>query len=119
MAKNNIPVYDTVQDPEVVKMEPNPAYQGIPSDQVKMETNPAYQVITSDHEYTNEGPDPAYEVLASDLANKGPFSAYQDLSSYSGSASASKQKPGDVNYYGDIINDQNITMTINPSYAVP
>ena len=122
MAKNNIPVYDAVQDPEVsdtVKMEPNPAYQGIPSDQVKIETNPAYQVITSDHEHTNEGPDPAYEVLASNLANKGPNSAYQDLSSYSGSTSASKQKPGDVNYYENIINDQNITMTMNPSYAVP
>ena len=105
MAMNDIPDYDAVQDHEIsdtVKMEPNPAYQGLPSDHVKMETNPAYQ------------------VLASDQANKEPDPAYQDLSSYSGRASASKQKPaGDVNHYEDIINEQNITMTKNPSYAVP
>ena len=102
---SNIPVHDTVPDSTV-------------SDKVKMESNPAYEVFTPDH--TNKGPDPAYEMLASDQANKGPDPAYQDLSSYSGRASASKQKPaGDVNYYEDIINDQNITMTKNPSYAVP
>ena len=121
MAMNDIPVYDAVQDHEIsdtVKMEPNPAYQGLPSDQVKMETNPAYQVLASDH--TIKEPDPAYEVLASDIANKGSDPAYQDLSSYSGRASVGKQKPaGDVNYYEDIINEQNITMTKNPSYAVP
>ena len=89
VAMSNIPVYDTVPDLAV-------------PDKVKMESNPAYQ------------------VLASDQANKGPDPAYQDLSSYSGRASASKQKPaGDINYYEDIINDQNITMTKNPSYAVP
>ena len=61
-----------------------------------METNPAYQELPSE---------------------KG---AYQELSSYTGRASVSKQKPvGDVNHYEDIINDQNITMTENPSYAVP
>ena len=103
MTKNNIPLYDTVQDPEVsdmVKIEPNPAYQGLPPDHVKMETNPAYQVITSDQ------------------VNR---KADTDLSSHSGRASISKQKPvGDVNYYEDIINDQiNITMTKNPSYVVP
>ena len=104
---STIPVYDTVPDPVV-------------SDKVKMESNPAYQVLTSDHDHTNKRPDPAYELLASDLANKGPDPAYQDLSSYSGRASISKQKlAGDVNYCEDIINDQNITMNENPSYAVP
>ena len=102
MAMNDIPLYDAVQDPAVsdtVKMEPNPAYQGLPSDHVKMA---------------------AYQVLTSNQANKEPDPAYQDLSSYTGRASISKQKPaGDVNYYEDIINDQNITMTKNPSYAVP
>ena len=89
MAMSNIPVYDTVQDPAV-------------SDTVKMDSNPAYQLLTSDQ------------------ANKEPDPAYQDLSSYSGRASVSKQKPaGDVNYYEDIINEQNIAMTKNPSYAVP
>ena len=105
VATNNIPFYDSIQDYEAsdaVKMEPNPAYQGLPPNNVKMETNPAYQVLTSDQ------------------ANKGPDPAYQDISSFSGRASVSKQKPaGDVNYYEDIINDQNITMTENPSYAVP
>jgi len=105
VAMSNIPVYDIVQDPAVsdtVKMEPNPAYQGLPSDHVRMEHNPAYQVLTSDQ--VNKGPDPAY----------------QDMSSYSGRASVSKQKPaGDVSYYEEIINDQNIAMTKNPSYAVP
>ena len=123
VAMSTILNYDTVPDPAV-------------SDKVKMESNPAYQVLTSDHDHTNKRPDPAYEVLAPDLANKGPDPAYQvvtsdqpnkgpdpayqDMSSYSRRASASKQKPaGDVNYYEDIINDQNITMTKNPSYAVP
>ena len=105
MVANNIPVYDDVQDPVIsntVKMEPNPAYQGLPSDHVKMETNSAYQ------------------LSASDQTNKGPDSAYQELSSYTRRASASKQKPaGNVNYYEEIINEQNITMTKNPSYAVP
>jgi len=105
MALNNIPLYDVMQDPVVsdtVKMEPNPAYQGLTSDQVKMETNPAYQLLASNHPY------------------KGPDLACQDLSSFSGRATVSNQKPaGDVNYYEDIINDQNITMTKNPSYAVP
>ena len=105
MAKNNIPLYNAVQGPVVsdaVEMERNPAYQGLPPDHVKMETNPAYQVLTSDQ------------------VNKGPDLAYQGSSSHSGRASISKQKPaGDVNYYEDIINDQNITMTKNPSYVVP
>ena len=46
---SNVPVYDTVQDPVVsdqAKMEPNLAYQGLPSDYVMMETNPAYQIFT-------------------------------------------------------------------------
>ena len=43
--------------------------------------------------------------------------SYQELSFYS---NVSKQKPaGNVNYYEDIINDQNVAMTKNPSYAVP
>ena len=73
--------------------------QDLVSDKVKMETNPAYQDLPS-----KKAPDPAY----------------QELSSYSGRASVSKQKSaGDVNYYEDIINDQNVTMTENPSYSVP
>ena len=86
---STIPVYDTVQDPAV-------------SDKVKMEANLAYQMLTSNQVY-NE-PDPAY----------------QDLSSHSGRASVNKQKPaGDVSYYENFINEQNITMNKNPSYAVP
>ena len=102
MAMSNNPVYDIVQDPaisDIVKIEPNPAYQGLPSDHVRMEPNPAYQVLTS-----NQG-------------HKGPDPAYQDMSSYSGRARVSKQEPsGDVSYYEDIINEQNFK---NPSYAVP
>ena len=97
---SNIPVYDTVQDPAVsdkVKMETNPAYQVITSHQVKMETNPAYQEMPSDQ--NRKGPDPAY----------------QELSTHSGRANVA----GDVSYYEDIIKDQNIKMTENPSYAVP
>ena len=72
------------------------------SDKVKMETNPAYQVLTSDQVKMEPNP------------------AYQELSSHSGRANVSKQKPaGDVKYYEDIINDQNVNMTENPSYAVP
>ena len=84
---SNIPVYDTVQDPAVF-------------DKVKMETNPAYQEMPSDQ--NRKGPDPAY----------------QDLSSHSGRANVSKPV-GDVNYYEDIIDDQNVKMTENPSYALP
>ena len=106
MAISNIPLYDDVEDPvisDTVKMEPNPAYQGLPSDHVKMETNPAYQGLTFDH--IKMEPNPAYQLLASNQANKGPDPAYQDLSSYCGRASVSKQKPaGDVNYYEEIIN---------------
>ena len=87
LAMSNIPVYDTVQDPAV-------------SDKVKMETNPAYQEMPSDQ--NRKGPDPAY----------------QDLLSHSGRANVSKPA-GDVNYYEDIIDDQIIKMTENPSYAVP
>ena len=79
---NNIPFYDSIQDYEVsdaVKMEHNPAYQGLPPDHVKMETNPAYQVLTFDQ--VHKGPDPAYP----------------DMSSFSGRACVGKQKPaGDV-----------------------
>ena len=86
----NIPVYDVVQDTAA-------------SDKVKMESNPAYQVLTSDQ----------VKMMESNPA-------YQELSSHSGRADVSKQKPaGNVNYYEDIINDQNIPMTENPSYAVP
>jgi len=86
---SNIPINDTLQDPAV-------------SDKVKMDPNPAYKVLTSNQ------------------ANKGLGPTYQDLSSYSGKASVSKQKPaGDVNCYEDIVNEQIITMTKNPSYAVP
>ena len=85
----NIQVYDTVQDPAV-------------SDKVKMESNPAYQVLTSDQVKMEANP------------------AYQELSSHSGRADVSKQKPaGSINYYEDIINDQNVPMTENPSYAIP
>ena len=85
----NIPLYETVHDPSV-------------SDKVKMEFNPAYQVLTSDQVKMESNP------------------AYQELSSHSVRADVSKQKPaGSVNYYKDIINDQNIPMTENPSYAIP
>ena len=67
------------------------------SDKIKMENNPAYQEIPS-----RKGPDPSY----------------QDLLSHSARANVSKPA-GDVNYYEDIINNQNIKMTENPSYAVP
>ena len=70
------------------------------SDKVKMETNPAYKELPADQ--NRKGPDPAY----------------QELSSHSGRANASKPA-GDVNYYEEIINDQNINMTENPSYAIP
>ena len=43
-----IPVYNTVQDP-------------VASDKVKMETNPAYQVLSSDQ--NRKGPDPVYQEL--------------------------------------------------------
>ena len=89
IAMTNIPLYETVQDPPV-------------SDKVKMEPNPAYQVLTSDQVKMESNP------------------AYQELSSHSGTVDVSKQKPaGSVNYYEDIINDQNIPMTENPSYAIP
>ena len=78
----------------------NTVQDPVASDKVKMETNPAYQVLSSDQ--NRKGPDPAY----------------QELSSHSGRANVSKPA-GNVNYYEDIINDQNITMTENPSYAVP
>ena len=87
IAMRNIPVYDIVQDSAV-------------PDKVKMETNPAYKEIPSDQ--NRKGPDPAY----------------QEISLHSGRANVSKPA-GDVNYYEEIINDQNITMTENPSYAVP
>ena len=65
-------------------------------------------------------PNPAYQVLTSDQVKMEPNPAYQELSSHSGRADVSKQKPvGNVNYYEDIINDQNVAMTENPSYAVP
>ena len=89
VAMANIPVYDTVQDPAV-------------SDKVKMEFNPAYQLLTSDQVKMESNP------------------AYEELSSHSGRADVSKQKPaGSVNYYEDIINDQIVPMTENPSYAIP
>ena len=82
-------MYDVVQDPAV-------------SDKVKMESNPAYQVLRSDQVKMEYNP------------------AYQGLSSHYGRANVSKQKPaGNVNYCEDIINDQNIQMTKNPSYAFP
>ena len=62
-------------------------------------------------------PNPSYQVLTTDQVE---MAAYQELSSHSGRADVSKQKPaGSVDYYEDIINDQNVPMTDNPSYAVP
>ena len=83
------PVYDDVQYPTSVK--------------VKVESNPAYQALTSDQVKMESNP------------------SYQELSPHSGrAANVSKQQPaGTVPYYEDIINDQNVTMTNNPSYAVP
>ena len=66
-------------------------------DEVKMKSNPAYQEMPSD-----QGPDPAY----------------QDLPYHSARANVSKPA-GDVNYYEDIIDDQNIKLTENSSYTVP
>ena len=46
----NIAVNDTVQDPALsdkVKMESNPAYQEMPSDQNRKGPDPAYQEISS------------------------------------------------------------------------
>ena len=56
--------------------------------------------------------------MPSDQNRKGPDPAYQEISSHSGRANVNKPA-GDVNYYEDIISDQNIKMTENPSYAVP
>ena len=68
-------------------------------DEVKIEPNSAYQVLRSDQVKMKSNP------------------AYQELSSHSARANVSKQKPaGNVE---DIINDQNISMTNNPSYAFP
>ena len=54
-------------------------------------------------------PNPSYQVLTTDQVE---MAAYQELSSHSGRADVSKQKPaGSVDYYEDIINDQNV-----PSY---
>ena len=78
----------------------NTVQDPVASDKVKMETNPAYQVLSSDQ--NRKGPDPAY----------------QELSLHSGRANVSEPAEN-VNYYEDIINDQNITMTENPSYTVP
>ena len=61
---------------------------------------------------------PAYQEMPSNQNRKGSDPAYQELSSHSGRANVSKPA-GDVNYYEDIISDQNIMMTENPSYAAP
>ena len=83
-------------------MEPNPSYHVLTSDKVKMEPNPSYRVWTSDQVKMEPNP------------------SYQQSSSHSGRADVSKQKlAGNVNYYEDIIIDQNVAMTKNPSYAVP
>ena len=71
------------------------------SDKVKMQSNPAYQVLTSDTVKMQSNP------------------AYGELSSHSGRTNVSKQTPtGDVNYE-DVVDNQNVKMTENPSYAVP
>ena len=66
---------------------------------------------------------PVYDIVqdsVSDQVKMEPNPSYQELSSHSGRADVSKQKPaGNINYHEDIINDQNIAMTKNPSYAVP
>ena len=53
VAMRNVAEYDTVQDVQ------DPAV----SDKVKMETNPAYQEMPSDQ--NRKGPDPAYQDLSS------------------------------------------------------
>ena len=99
-------------------MEPNPSYHVLTSDKVKMEPNPSYHVWTSDQ--VKMEPNPSYQVLTSDQVMMEPNPSHQESSSHSGRADVRKQKPaGNVNYYEDIINDQNIAMTKNPSYAVP
>ena len=68
-----------------------------------MDPNPAYQASTGDDQIMME-------------ANP----AYQELSSHSGRADVSEQKPaGSVHHYEEISIDQNIPMTENPSYSVP
>ena len=68
---------------------------------------------------------PVYDIVQDPVSDKVKMESnpsYQELSSHSGRADVSKQKPaGNVNYYEDIINDQNVAtyMTKNPSYAVP
>ena len=44
---SNIPVYDSAQDPDKVKMETNPAYQEMPSDHNRKGPDPAYQDLLS------------------------------------------------------------------------
>ena len=68
------------------------------SDKVKMQSNPAYQVLTSDTVKMQSNP------------------AYGELSSHSGRTNVSKQTPTG---YEDVVDDQNVKMTKNPSYAVP
>ena len=64
-------------------------------------------------------PNPTYQVSTCDKVKMESNPAYQELSSHSGRADVSKQKPaGHVNYYEDI-NDQNIPKAKNPAYAIP
>jgi len=68
------------------------------SDNVQMDTNPAYAVSTTGAVKMENNP--AYETVATNPVGGG------------GAGS-------EVNYYEDIINDQNVKMTQNPAYAVP
>ena len=86
-----------------------------------MNNIPVYDIVQdSVSDKVKIEPNPSYHMLTSDQVKMEPNPSYQELSSHSGRADVSKQKPaGNVNYYEDIINDQNVAMTKNPSYAVP
>ena len=88
---------------------------------VAMSNIPVYDIVQDPvSDKVEMEPNPSYHVLTSDQVKMEPNPSYQELSSHSGRADVSKQKPaGNVNYYEDIINDQNVAMTKNPSYAVP
>ena len=81
-----------------------------------MSNIPTYDIV---QDPVKVQPNPAYQVT-SDVVKMQSNPAYQELSYHTGGVNVTKQKPvGNVSYYDDIINDQNIKMTENPSYALP
>jgi len=110
-----------------VKMDTNPAY--VIAGTIKMEDNPAYQTMTGREGVTvalsgSRDPvrpqqsdkvimdtNPAYAVTNEINIEDNP--AYQTITTGGGGAGSG------VNYYEDIINERNVTITQNPAYAVP